>query len=393
VSPLRRVLVPLAGAIAIAAVGGSLVDRFYADPTFLPPLDFLQYWAAGRLLPTNPYDAAALAALQAANGSLEAAAVVNWQPPWALAVCGPFGLLPARTAQLVWLTLQVGLIAGCCLALWRLYGGAWDRSWVAVGLGLTFPPTMFLLHEGQCGGWLLLGLTGWLLAERGGAGWAALLAFCALKPHLFAPLGVAILLHAGRDGRTAKRFGIALLAGTAAAGVVTAVNPWVWTQYLDALSRPPTEHHRPLTHWHPPLVGYWLRALLAPDRFWVQFLPVLAGCLATPVYYWQRRDAWDWVQETPRLVFAGAFVAPYSGWVFDLVVLLVPLTAVAARLSLHASRLQLAAVLVGVVLVWVAIAALGWVEHDGSLFVWVTPTLAAGCPIVAWVVRPTESLK
>src|SRR5205823_8422989 len=56
--PAPRPAVLAAGLVGLLVVGGLMLARFYSDPAFLPPDDFLQYWAAGRLNATggNPYD-------------------------------------------------------------------------------------------------------------------------------------------------------------------------------------------------------------------------------------------------------------------------------------------------------------------------------------------------
>src|SRR5437660_10371433 len=102
----RSVLVAGCGLALIFIACGWLLARFYSDPAFLPPDDFLQYWAAGRLNATggNPYDADQLLPLQrSAHRPDDKPAVVMWNPPWALTLAMPFGLLPPRTAQLLWL--------------------------------------------------------------------------------------------------------------------------------------------------------------------------------------------------------------------------------------------------------------------------------------------------
>src|SRR3954451_848004 len=92
----RSAVVLLAGAAVIAAVGGKLLDRFYADPTFLKPHDFMQCWAAGRLNATggNPYDADRVVELQRGAVRDEDRPPLMWTPPWALALTMPFGSLP-----------------------------------------------------------------------------------------------------------------------------------------------------------------------------------------------------------------------------------------------------------------------------------------------------------
>jgi hypothetical protein len=389
--PATRPAVVLAGAAVILAVGGWLLARFYADPEFLPPDDFLQYWAAGRLNATggNPYDADQLLALQQTAGRDKDRAVVMWNPPWALTLAMPFGLLPPRTAQLVWLLAQVLSIAFCADRLWALYGGDRRlRPWV-IAAALGFFPTMYVVFAGQSGGWLLLGLAGLLLAATRGPAWLAVLApLAALKPHLFIPVWIVLALEAGRTRR-----GLAVLAwgvgcGLVAMAIPTLVNPDVWNQYLGALTRPVDDNHPPLSGWKSPLVGWWVRMAVAPEAFWVQAVPTALAAVAVPVYWWRRRAAWDWSVELPRLVLVGLIAAPYGAWPYDQVVMLVPLAAAAARLARHGTRGRW--VVAGVVLG--AINAVGLVIRDGEFFVWAPPAVLAWC---AWVLTvgdtPRES--
>jgi hypothetical protein len=293
----RSAVVALAGGAVVLAVSGWLLGRFYSDPAFLPPDDFLQYWAAGRLNATggNPYDADQLLALQRAAGRDKDRAVVMWNPPWALTLAMPFGLLPPRTAQLLWLAAQVLAIVLCADRLWVLYGGDRKlRPWVSAA-ALGFFPTMYVVFAGQSGGWLLLGLTGLLLAATRGPAWLAALApLAALKPHLFIPVWIVLALEAGRTRRGLAVFAWGVGCGLAAMLIPTLVNPDVWNQYLGALTRPIDDAHPPLSGWRSPLVGWWVRMAVAPEAFWVQAVPTVLAACAVPVYWWSRRHRWDW---------------------------------------------------------------------------------------------------
>lgn len=385
----RRSAVAAAGGLAVLAlVGGQLLARFYSDPAFLPPDDFLQYWAAGRLCATggNPYDAGQLLPHQQAAGRpADKPAVVMWNPPWSLSLAMPFGLLPPRTAQLLWLAAQVVAHIFGADRLWAAYGGdPRARPWVwAAALG--FFPTMYVVFAGQSGGWLLLGMTGLLLATTRGPAWAAILIpFAALKPHLFVPIWVVLALEAGRTRRGRAVFGWGVACGLAATLIPTLADPAVWDQYLAALNRPYDAAHPPLSGWRSPLIGYWVRRALAPEAFWIQAVPTVLVLLATPAYWWARRRTWDWSVELPRLVLAGLIAAPYGAWPYDQTVLLVPVAAGAARLVRHGTRGQVvsAFLLLGVV------NAVALTVREGEYFVWVPPVVAVWYGWVMAAVRP-----
>ena len=164
----RERVVAAVGCAAIVAVCGLLLDRFYRDASFLKPHDFLQYWAAGRLNATggNPYDADQVIELQRGAVRDEDRPTFMWNPPWVLALVMPFGLLPMRTGQLFWLLAQFAAVVWSADVIWRTYGGAAKYRPAVWAGALVFYPVMYLILLGQSGGWLLLGLAGFLVAAR-----------------------------------------------------------------------------------------------------------------------------------------------------------------------------------------------------------------------------------
>jgi hypothetical protein len=388
----RSAVVLLLGLGVVAYFGGRLLDRFYADPKFLEPHDFLQYWAAGRLNATggNPYDADQLFELQKAAGRPNDHPVRMWNPPWALTLTMPIGLLDARTAQLVWVGTQFVLVVLAAGWLWRLAGGRADRTWVGWGLAAVAPMTAAVMFAGQSSGWLFVGLVGFYAAVKTDRPrLAGLAALCALKPHLFLPLWLLLVLDATQSRSARARLGWGIAAGLAMVLIPTAVNPHVWGQYLAALREPGGAGHVPLSAWEPPLLGYWLRAYTDVARFGIQFVPTAAVVLLTPVYWWLRRKTWDWSEELPRVLLAGALAAPYGAWDFDLVVLLVPLVLAAERLS-HSPR-------PGVIAAAVAgLALFILVSHQitvGKYYVWMTPAVIAAYVAANRVARFTHTLR
>src|ERR1700758_2168136 len=90
-SPFRLILVG-AGALLVAVLLVQQLGRLFADRSIMPPDDFVEYWAAGRLNAhgENPYDPAKLFPLEKGAGRttlpLDSAgnetAVMMWNPPW-----------------------------------------------------------------------------------------------------------------------------------------------------------------------------------------------------------------------------------------------------------------------------------------------------------------------
>lgn len=363
---------------ALVAAVGLVVVAVAADRVNLPPRDFLEFWAAGAVVARggNPYDPVQLLAQQRLADPDRDAALMMWNPPWALAVYVPFGLLPVRWAMLAWVATQLAAVMLACDLLWRVYRGPTGLRWVPQLLGLSFAPVVWTVLYGQNGGLLLLGLAGSQYFRGAGkpvpAGACA--AITALKPHLLAVFGVLLVLDAAtRRGAVMLAAGVATLA--AALGFVLALNPDAVGQFVHTTLHPPPGAV-PLTEWVLPVPAYWLRFLLASDRFWVQFVPCLLACLGFAAWRVRAGECWSWPAALPWVVWASVFATPYGGWIFDLPVLLVPVVAAAALLAARGRLAALTAFAAG--LLGVTAASL---VGAGSLpgFFWVAPAVLALC--------------
>lgn len=386
----RSAVVATLGLAVIVAISGLLLDRFFRDPAFVKPHDFLQYWAAGRQNATggNPYDADQLLALQRGAVRDEDRPTFMWNPPWALALTMPFGLLPMRTGQLLWLLAQLAGVVWAAGAIWTVYGGDPRFRPLVWGGALLFYPVMYLVLLGQSGGWLLVGVAAFLVAATRGPAWlAAFTALAAVKPHLFLPLWLCLALDATRSRRSASLLGWGIAGGLGMILIATAVNPAVWGEYLAAITRPETDAHRPLAGWQHPLLGYRLRLTLDPAALWVQMLPTFAVLALVPMYWWLRRECWEWRTELPRLLFAGLIAAPYGAWEHDQLVLLVPVLAAWAALARDGNRTRVL-IAAGVFL---AINAAALTIRASQEFVWVPPALLVWYAGVSLAVRPVPT--
>src|SRR5713101_5883396 len=299
ISPFRLILVG-AGMLLTAALLIQQLGRLLADRTIMPPDDFVEYWAAGRLNAQgeNPFDGAKLLPLEKEAGretfpvdsSGHEAAVMMWNPPWTLPVVMPIGLLDARLSQLLWLLLNLAVIVFCADWAWRYYQGPAAYRWLAWALAFTFVPTFIVLRAGQIGPLILLGIVGFLHYERKGqlflAGAACVL--IAIKPHLLFLFWIALVLWAVDgmlsrpqldQGSTAwpipgpRKHGtrwMVLLGGIVTGLIATAIaifcNPSVCQQYWHALT------HHPPEEWVSLTIGSILRLLLGENRFWLQFV-------------------------------------------------------------------------------------------------------------------------
>src|SRR5713226_8770855 len=92
-SRFRLILVG-AGIVLAALLLVQQLGRLFADRSIMPPDDFVEYWAAGRLNAhgQNPYEGEYLLPLEREAGrqtfpvdsSGREAAVMMWNPPWTL---------------------------------------------------------------------------------------------------------------------------------------------------------------------------------------------------------------------------------------------------------------------------------------------------------------------
>ena len=367
---LRTTVVVLVGLAALYLAADKLVH----GPTFLKPRDFLEYWAAGAiaLRGGNPYDPAELLRVQQLADPDRTDPVMMWNPPWSLAVYLPLGAVSPRWATLLWIAAQLLAIMVCCELLWRTFGGPPRLRWVAQAVGLTFVGSWWTVSFGQNTGLLLLGLAGFAYFRKTDrpAAAGAFAALTALKPHLLAVFGVLLVLDAafGRKGRVALAAGAGVLL--ASLGVAVALNPAILDQYRAAV-RDPGPDAIPLHGWVLPVGSYWLRAKLEVP-FWVQFVPCALACLGYGAYRIRRGSRWDWAAELPVAVWLSVLTTPYGGWIFDLAVLLVPVTQ-AATWAVNRHRPAIT-VLLAIGHVAVLAASLIWV-HDLHQFFWVAPAV------------------
>lgn len=373
----RRVLpwAVLGGCVAVLVwMGGRLLD----GPSVLPPDDFVEYWAAGRLNAhgQNPYDGSLLLPLEREAGRDTSEPVMMWNPPWTLTLVTPIGLLKPRLAQLLWLAASLGLVVLCADLFWRLYGGPADRRWVAWLLALTFLPTLFVLQAGQIGPFILLGITGFLVAERAGrpglAGAAAVL--MAIKPHLVYLFWIALAAWAARRPLPDRGKVVAggLLVGALATAIPVVCNPAVIDQYREAMV------HRTPDQWKSPTLGSLLREVLGAERFDLQFVPTAVG-LAWLIAWarWQRGREWVWAERLPMLLLMSFVTASYGAWPFDLVILLPAVIQVAARRIVAGDRRSIVVAAMAYLAINGAALAMNLHHCTSETFVWMAPTIAA----------------
>src|SRR5262245_30375140 len=182
---LKRVLLILASVVLVVK-GISLTQSITA-----PVDDFIEYWSASRILLAgkNPYSTEELSLAQRPFTGSETP-LIMWNPPWALILFLPFGLLEYSASRWLWLLMNLGLILFSARWLWNRYvqweGPPWLDTGSTLVLAITFLPGLVVLALGQIGAVILAGIVGFLSLIRRGeyfkAGATTLL--IALKPHL-----------------------------------------------------------------------------------------------------------------------------------------------------------------------------------------------------------------
>jgi hypothetical protein len=273
--------------------------------------DFVIYWATGQQLVHhgNPYDPTAMRALEHGAGFAGKASLVNYMrnPPWGLPLALPLGFFSARVAALPWSLLMLAMLVLEVRLVWSILGRPRSHlDW----LGYCFPPALVCVIMGQTSLFLLLGLVLFLRLHRSQPFWAgAALWFCTLKPHLFVPFGLVLLLWIILTRRHR------ILSGLAAAlvfscAVTLAIDPAAFRQYLA------WAHTSGISEEFLPCLGVALRDLLNPQAKSLAFIPCAIGSLWAVAWFWRKRAAWDWLEHGHLLMLVSILVAPYC-WFYD----------------------------------------------------------------------------
>ena len=287
--------------------------------------DFAFFWATGHQLVRHgdPWNAAAMGVLERSAGFTGHGAYFMRNPPWALPLMLPLGFFSARVDALPWSLLLLGVLAAALSLLWKIFGRPRNPiDW----LGYSFPPALICAAMGQTSIFALLGLALFLRFHSSRPFWAGVgLWFCTLKPHLFLPFGVALLVWVvfARGYRVLLGL-ISALAVTSLA--VTAADPAAWAQYLG------WARHSGISHEAVPCLAVALRAWIAPSAAWLDFVPAGVACLWAIGYFWPRRQSWDWLDQGGLLMLVSLVVAPYC-WINDQCLALPALLFAASRTS------------------------------------------------------------
>ena len=305
--------------------------------------DFGFYWATGQQLihHANPYDVVAMGPIERAAG-LPAMYSVGFMrnPPYALPLALPLGLVGLRVGTLLWSLAQLASLAGSVHMLWRMFGRPRNSlHWLAYSFG----PAIICLLAGQTAMFALLGLVLFLRLHRTRPFLAGVsLWLCALKPHLFLVFGVVLLAWIVVEGS------YKILAGAAVTMAVSFAAAWLidpraWSEYSQMMRTGGIEKETI------PCLGIALRRWLSPQSLWLQFLPAILGCVWALAYFWPRRHTWDWLKNGSPVMLVSIVLAPF-GWLFDQVVA-IPALLEGAYLTRSSTMLVVLAIASGLVLI------------------------------------------
>jgi hypothetical protein len=358
--------------LSIATVAG-LAFAFIAMFVCVVPLagdvasarDFVVFWATGQQLihHANPYDSAAMGRIERTAGLPAGYGILFMRnPPWALPLVLPLGLVGLRIGALLWSLALLGCLVVSGWLIRLMHGRPRNRiHWLAV----AFAPALICLFIGQTSLFALLGLVLFLYLHRTRPFMAGLaLWLCALKPHLFLPFGVVLLawIIVSRSYKILAGAAVALAASCAAAWLL---EPTAWSDYSQMMRAPVSGKE------FIPCLSVAMRLWLMPQAVWILYLPVTLACAWALAYYWRRRDAWDWVKDGSLLMLVSLFAAPYC-WLYDQV-----LAMPAVLEGAYATRSRHLLTAIALVNIPILVALASGIKIISAFYLWTAPAWLA----------------
>jgi hypothetical protein len=331
--------------------------------------DFVEYWASGQQLAhhANPYDGNAILGLERSVGFPSGTPVlIMWNPPPALLLVLPLGFLGPTTADLLWLLLLLACLAASVRMVWIMHGRPKNQvHW----LGYSFAPALACLLAGQVSIFVLLGLVLFLRLHRTHPFLAGVsLWLCLLKPHLFLPFGIVLLVWAIIT-RSYKLFVGTAIALGASTAITFILDPLVWVHYRQMMSMMSTAR---MQQEIIPCVSIVLRWIISPKTMWLQYLPSALGCIWALAYFRKHYDHWDWMEHGSLLMLVSVLLAPYT-WLMDQAILIPAL--------LHAAYLTRSRSLVAILALASAVIEVGILRGPpllhSAFYLWTAPAWLA----------------
>jgi hypothetical protein len=272
--------------------------------------DFVVFWATGQQLVhhANPYDGDAMMRIERSAGlPVQDGVMFMRNLPWALPIVFPLGFVGVRFGAFLWSLALLGCLLLSVRMLWQMHGSPGNyRHW----LGVSFAPAVICLMMGQTSLFALFGYVLFLCLHQKRPFTAGLaLWLCALKPHLFLPVGLVLLAWIVVSRSYKVLAGTAVAMAASGAGLY-AVYPTAWIDYARMMRLEGIEGFRV------PCLSVTLRFWLRPQSVAFGYLPAALGCIWALGYFWTRRHEWDWLQHGNLVMLVSLVTAPYS-WVYD----------------------------------------------------------------------------
>ena len=291
----------------------------YSRIIVFPLPDFLEYWASGRLNITNgnPYDPNQMMAIEQTVGWNLDHALMMLNPPWVLSYAMIFGIFSYSLSRFLCFLIQICIICTCAVLLWRIYNGNKRDEWLAWLAVLTFGPILQTLKSGQVTILVLMGTVGFLyFINKKSDFWAGVMASLVLfKPQLLYLFVLALIFWSISRRRYYVLVGM-VVASVAYLGLTWIFNPRIFSQYITMLNL------YPLQIWMTATLGTYLRSLLNPERFYLQFIPLIAGISWFLLYWVKHKKSFDWIADLPKIILISIATTPY-GWTHDAAVCVV----------------------------------------------------------------------
>jgi hypothetical protein len=352
-------------------------------PEYLHSDDFVRYWASGRLNlhRENPYDLQGIKQLQTEAGDLVSGSTksIVLNPPWAISLLMPFGIIDYPLSRLFWLFFSILLILLSSQLFWNAYSGHPNLRWLALLVVFIFAPTISMLEVGQITALILFGIAGFIYfttIDRND--WLAgiSLALVSIKPQVVLIFWIALLFWVIQQRRWLLPIStlITILSFTLIAIVF---NPHIVQQYLGMLQT------YQISDWANPTIGSYIRFFwLGTDNVWPQFLPSVLGGIWFIYYWFSHHQSWNWLNEIPIILLVSQLTSSYS-WTYDQVILIPAM--ILALIWIASDWKRWTTLLLAVI--FLSINILDMILHmrlDDFWFIWLAPALFIWFIIVRW---------
>jgi hypothetical protein len=298
---------------SLAFAGAALFFAAFLAASQLQVQDLAQYWAAAHLVRENPYSTDLVSKFESSSGiHTPIPPLVLKNPPWAIPFILPLGFFSYRVAFAIWSVLSVFAVIGCSRATWIKHDGA--DSLAPILLPIIVGPTIVLLMLGQWTILVLIGLATFLFAvdRRQDLIAGASLVLVLGKPHVALLFLLAVVFWTIHFRRW-RIFISAFISLAACSLAMLAMNAHIFAQFLVRTRQVVGE-----TVPYPNLGGM---LYVATRQHWVAILPQIVGVIWLALYWFRRRDEWNWALDG-GLVLVSSVACSYYSYPYDEILVL-----------------------------------------------------------------------